>query len=285
MTTDLKSVLLERGAKIGGETPEWIRCNRFWLNGSNNRVGASINKRTGRVVDFVSSRRYNIKDLLKGINLSFEKEEKEEETIDMPKAFNKEDYLFFPNYSYFEKRGVSKETLQVFDGGLIQQGKMYQRFTFPIYDKSGKKMIGLNGRDVLDKENRPKWLINGPRRHFLYPSHVTLPFIKETRQVVLLEGSDFLFAYEAGIRNFLVCFGSSMSPTITNFLLSIDNLEVVLCMNNDEPGKEAAKKIKGKLDKLLECVRVVFPRKKDLGEQTKQENRIWAKKNGIKVYD
>ena len=283
MSNNLKDLLLERGAKIGGETVDWIRCNRFWLNGSDNQVGASISKKTGKVVDFVSGRRYKLKELLKGVNIAFE-EEKQSEEIDVPKIFNKDDYVFFPNYSYFEGRGVSKETLQVFDGGLIQEGKMYQRFTFPIYDRTGKKMIGLNGRDVLDKPNRPKWLINGSKTHFLYPTHITSPYIKETKQVVLFEGGDFLFAWEAGIRNFLVTFGTSLSKKLTNFLLSIDGLEVVICLNNDEVGQKSAAKMKAKLDKLIECVRVIYPQKKDLGEQTREENRKMAAQNNIKLY-
>ena len=88
------------------------------------------------------------------------------------------------DYSYWNRRGVSDETLKVFGGGLCLTGKMYQRYVFPIFD-ARKKILGFSGRDVTGK-SKIKWKHLGRKNECGYPFIFSHQYVKEAKQLILV---------------------------------------------------------------------------------------------------
>ena len=65
-------------------------------------------------------------------------------------------------------------TLKKLKGGLSTRGQMYQRFIFPIYNEY-RQIIGFAGRDMINKEGRPKWKHIGKKTKWLNILHAGWP--------------------------------------------------------------------------------------------------------------
>ena len=51
-----------------------------------------------------------------------------------------------PDHSYWENRGISKDTLDLFNGGVVKGGVMADRYTFPIFNS---KIISFYKQGLL----------------------------------------------------------------------------------------------------------------------------------------
>lgn len=198
-----------------------------------------------------------------------------------PDKFNpKELELLIPNYHFYLQRGIRKETLETFKGGLCMKGRMYGRFTFPIYHKSGE-IRGMAGRVALKNHTGEKWKIIGEKKFFDYPFFLTEPFIKEKKEVILVESiGDMMALWNAGVKNTLVTFGVSLFKELFLLVLSL-GVKVIVSLNNDETcrGQVGGEKIRKKLSEMMSPGRVIIalPTKGDFGEMTETEIRAWAK--------
>ena len=180
-----------------------------------------------------------------------------------------------PDYSYWDKRGISREVIKKFDGGLAHSLQFRYYFTFPVYNKQ-MEIIGWVGRFVLPElpENKPKWLIKGPKGQFLWGWHVFKPHILEKRATVLLESvGDALACAEAGVWNLSVVFGTSLSEALAYHLISLCPEKIIIALNSDEAGQLATKKMMKKLGRFFNKNKIisVTPPKKDWGDCTKEE--------------
>lgn len=205
------------------------------------------------------------------------------------------------SYKFYLDKGIRKEVLEEFGGGLCHGGKMYLRFCFPIYNKQ-KKINGVAGRCVrfTSQEEKqfgkdrpfPKWKILGEKKNFLYPLFISSPFIQESRQIVLVESiGDCLSLWNSGIKNVFCLFGVALSDPALIAIAAEAPKEILLALNNDSEsdrnrGVEGAAKVRAKLNKLfsLSSIRDAFPEKNDFGAQSVEENLNWAKKNRVKIY-
>lgn len=196
------------------------------------------------------------------------------------------------SYKYYLDKGISKETLEDFKGGLCHGGKMYLRFCFPIYDKQ-MKMRGVAGRCIRHTKEeekafgkdrpRPKWKILGEKKNFNYPLFISSPYIKETRRVILVESiGDALSLWNSGIKNVFCLFGTALSDPALVALTAENPKEIILGLNNDfssdvNRGVVGAAKVRAKLGKFFSnsAIRDGFPLKNDFGDQTPEENRKW----------
>jgi DNA primase len=211
--------------------------------------------------------------------------EEEEETKIVQDKFFDSDFVkdLMPWYTFYKNRGISEQTVKDFGGGVKTYGKLNNRFVFPVYQ--GEKIIGLAGRDLYTNSQRPKWKILGRKANFVYPYKLAISDIESSRCVILVESiGDALSLYEAGIKNFLVLFGLSVSKPVILTLIKSNVDKIIIATNNDidsetNRGMEAALGIKYKLSKFFssDSIFVKLPYKKDFGDMKKQEIIEWYK--------
>jgi len=180
--------------------------------------------------------------------------------------------------SYWHRRGISDETLKVFQGGLCTEGKMFQRYVFPIFD-ARKKIQGFSGRDATGK-SKIKWKHIGRRNEWAYPFIFNHQFIKETKQLILVESiGDMLSLWESGIKNTGITFGTEAGGGLLKAMVRLDPDSIVIATNNDEnrAGQKAAIKIRSTLLEFFDPAQIFtyHPYKNDFGDQTIEENKEW----------
>lgn len=155
-------------------------------------------------------------------------------------------------------RGISTQTLKhfgAFDTTSVEQ--MMDRIVFPITDVRGKTVCYV-GRHSMS---------NGNPRYVNYPSGVTIPmfparFSEPHTTMVLVEGIfDMLNCYDKGLRNVVCTFGTSkLLNDVPQKMLSYKVMgieKVFILYDGDEPGREAAKKIKPLLEEAGFMVEII----------------------------
>ena len=181
---------------------------------------------------------------------------------------------------YWNKRGVSNETLLDFKGGVAKAGKMKNRYVFPIFDLK-ENIIGFSGRDITGI-SKIKWKHLGEKNDFLYPLFLNLNEIEKQKEIILVESiGDMLSLYQAGVKNILVTFGTNLSLSILNYCLKTDMKKIYISLNNDSnrnhAGNIAAEKTYARLKRYFDDkqLKISLPTKKDFGEMTKEEILQW----------
>lgn len=296
-TSSIREILSELGYSISSESQTHYKMRALYREGDNN-TALSVNKKTGWYTDFATGESGPIEKLVKltsGKTISFKKEEIsliENIQDSLPIIFNKEEITaLLPSYTFYNKRGISSDTLKKFEGGVCTYGEMNNRFVFPIKNIKGE-IVGLAGRDLLDSDKRPKWKIKGKKTTWDYPSYYNKVSTIVSKQIILIEGiSDMLALYEAGIKQSLVLFGTALTDNLLSTILSSGVSEIIISLNKDQvnpksgiaPGIEGCNKIIKKLDKWFSNtkLRIVYSDKKDFGEMTKEEIINWAERNNI----
>ena len=157
-------------------------------------------------------------------------------------------YKLEKNHSYWERRGISSDTLDLFNGGVMFTGKMAYRYVFPIYNNK-QQIIGFAGRDINPDQGesakyfRPKWKLIGDKSKWRFPLAVNHQFIRESGQAILVESiGDMLSLWEHGIKNCIVTFGVSLSPDTLSLLTRLDPDKIFLSFNNDSSNNGAGNK-------------------------------------------
>lgn len=267
--------------------------------GGNNPTSLIVWKNNGRFIDFVSDEKGSFSKLIAlTLKIPLEEAEKKvgegssdevfevkEEYQIMPEVvFNKEQIeVFLPIYNFYNKRGVSTETLKFFKSGYCSKGKLSDRYVFPIFDENGR-IVGLAGRDMLGHRDN-KWKLLGHKRNWNYPYFFNKECLESAKEVILVESiGDMLALWEVGIKNTLVLFGKVLFPTNLKIVLGINPDKVIIATNNDfddekgvNHGLIAAQKIKTGLEKFFSVkkIEIRVPQKNDFGEMTKQEIIDW----------
>jgi hypothetical protein len=170
---------------------------------------------------------------------------------------------------------------------------MYQRFTFPIFNKDGK-IHGFDGRDMLDKEGRAKWKKLGTSSSFIYPFYMVDKSGARTMDDSVVDFSDLfiiesigdsLSMTEHGYKNHLVAFGGKMSTTLLGKIIELNPRRIFIALNNDADkkvnvGETKAKKIYSALLTFFseKRVKMALPLKNDFGDMRNEEDyKIWRK--------
>ena len=268
--TDYKEILQEMGYNNIIDNGRELRTKPIYRDSSSNTV-LSIRKDTGHFIDFSKQISGSFPQLVK-LTLGFktfdeantflrDKIHSPTETIrkpevSIPKVFPNS-YLnkLITNNEYWLERGISKETLETFGGGVVKRGTMADRYVFPIFN-SKKELVGVSGRCILNERNdaRPKWKHVGRKSLWKYPLQVNFDNIKESGEIILVESiGDMLSMWEADIKNVVVTFGLDVSAELVSLFLKIDPNKIYISFNNDESnnkaGNKAAEKAKLKLNK------------------------------------
>lgn len=182
--------------------------------------------------------------------------------------------LRFPAYFYLD-RGFTKEALDLFDVGVCDTlGKqMCNRVVFPVYDETDSYVVGSTGRTLVD--HPVKWLNQKGfnKSNYLYGYGKSAKPIRDKDSIILVEGQgDVIRMYEAGVKNVVGMFGSSLSDAQEFLIQKTGVSTVILITDNDEAGKKCSIETIEKLKYLFNIKVVSYP-KKDVGEMTVQEIR------------
>lgn len=181
--------------------------------------------------------------------------------------------------SFLLEKKVSKEE-QITLGLVIskQNGELMDRFRnrliFPIFNASGK-VIGFGGR-VLD-DSQPKYL-NSPetplfsKGKHLYGLHLAKGFIRNTDQVILMEGyMDVITAHQYGVSPAVGTLGTALTEE-QGKLLRRYTYNVVTCFDADSAGQDATRRGLNILQQLgLKVSVMTIPEGKDPDEFLKKQ--------------
>ena len=184
-------------------------------------------------------------------------------------------------HDYWLNRSVHQETISQFKGGVAHAGKMKNRYVFPIFNLKNS-IIGFSGRDITNI-SKIKWKHLGEKSDFLYPLFLNDMYIKTKKEIILVESiGDMLNLWQNGVKNVLVTFGTSLSLSILNYCLQIDVQKIYISLNDDSKnniaGNIGANKAKARLKRYFDEKQLIikFPFKKDFGEMTPEEIKLWS---------
>lgn len=298
---NIREILCELGYTNIVENAKEFRTRPIYRESDNN-TSLSIKKDTGHFIDFARNISGSLEDLIKlSLNLKTTDEAKEwisskyshapvqnipKPEIKVQRVFSKDTLAkVLPDNSYWRGRGVSEETINVFKGGVVRDGRMKDRYVFPIFNNK-EELVGFAGRDLCNFVNssRPKWKLIGDKSQWKYPLLNNHKEIKAAKEVIVVESiGDMLALWDAGIKNVVVSFGLDISVTLINLFLRFDLNKIHISFNNDveknRAGNEAAEKARKKLQKYFDThqVSVSLPTRKDFGEMTREEIHQWKK--------
>jgi DNA primase len=149
--------------------------------------------------------------------------------------------------------------------GKADDGRIFERFRqrvlFPIWDKRGR-VVGFAARR-LNEQDEPKYL-NSPQSEWfdksglLYGWHLALPAIRQTGQIVLVEGyTDAITAHQAGYTNVVAQMGTALTPRQIELLASAKPRQIILALDGDAAGQAAAQRSINGLIALSADVRIL----------------------------
>lgn len=297
MRTKIESSLVELGYQLKDFGNHW-RANAVYRNG-NNPSSLMIYKDTGVWRDFVQNKApmpfiklveltLNTKDInvinkyvdWQGASNTEDKNPKKE-ILEMERIYPNECLKkLFPNFSFYEKRGITEATQKTYKCGLASAGKMYRRIVFPIYNESSQ-IFGFSGRKMDDSTDAPKWKHIGLKSGWVYPAMIP-DFPQITDEVILVESiGDSMALTQNGMHNNLVMFGLDCSPKLLNFLVSRSLNKIYISTNNDSEasvnrGLIAAIKVLIKLSSFfdLDLIKIKPPLMNDFGDMQKSGNEF-----------
>ena len=283
----IKGLLEQLGYKLI-DSNGWFKTNALYRGGQN-KSALSINKKTGRFVDFAASTAGSLKDLIcltmgsddAEVTQLLEKLEKNiiydkfrnYFEITEPKYYSEQvldNLLWEPKY--FESRGITQHTQKRFRLGLATKNRMADRYVFHVRDEKNK-IIGFCGRKKEDspQKNAPKYKIVGPKRDFLFPNDCQDAIISRGSVILVESPVDVLSLYEAGIENCMALFGVKIFSKQIEMLLRSNPKTIFVSLNKDGDhnayaGETGAKEVCRALKGFFNNVEIVFPPRNDWNE-------------------
>ena len=194
---------------------------------------------------------------------------------------------------YYINRGYAAETLKNFDVGLcVNRGtEMFMRVVVPVYDVSGKYLIGCVGRSInpecvicnryhapnrmcptngIEERWSRKWVNS---THFnsgnsLYNLWNAADIAKEKQKLILVEGQgDVWRLYESGINNAVGLFGNKLTDNQFAIIESLGVTDIYIALDVDEQGIKGRGKILEKLSTYYNIHEIDLT-EKDVGEMS-----------------
>lgn len=296
MTDDIKDILTEIGYNLRDCGNEY-RAKPLYRESDNNNV-LCIKKDNGVWFDFKTNKYGSLEELvrltlkLEDISqakdfikdkFSYEKKARTKQKIKQQKIFNSNNLdKIIKDHSYWNDRGISSSTLENFECGVMREGKLKDRYVFPIFNKRNG-LVGAAGRDITGFSSI-KWKLLGEKSFWVYPFKYNNAQFRESKEIFLVESiGDMLSLWDAGIKNTLVLFGLTVSSKIKKVLLSMDISKIRICLNNDGDsngaGNTAAEEIKNNLLNYFDedQISMNLPPKNDFGCMNISEINIWKK--------
>ena len=303
---DVKDILIELGFSNISDHANYYRTKPIYRDSGNSSI-LSVNKKTGHFVDFgrrgdgiqgpieklvsicLDCSIENAKSWLKE-KYSYDPKNKTVQIFEAPQREYKTLTVGFLNdlekdHTYWIDRGISKDIIEIFEGGTVKSGQMKYRYVFPIFDKN-KKLIGVTGRDLInDNSNsaRQKWKHIGKTSKWNYPFNYNKAELLNSKRIFLVESiGNMLSLFNSGHRNVLVTFGTEISFTTINTLIRCNPEQICIAFDNDEnmAGIGGANRTQSKLKKYFDSkqIKICLPDKNDIGEMSKEEIKKWMEK-------
>jgi hypothetical protein len=204
------------------------------------------------------------------------------------------DSLIIPS-EYFVGRGFDSKILDKYDIGLCDkpEKEMYNRAVAPIYDMSGKYMVGCTGRSIFNKcdscgsfhnpnhscpDESNKWKFVKWKHNYQFKSQNHLynmwfakDYILESTKVILVESPGNVWKLEEnGIHNAVALFGSNLSDKQKILLDGSGAMTIISIMDNDDAGQKASEMIFNKCKNTYNVIKISIS-KPDIAEMTSQE--------------
>ena len=269
----------------------WTRdCQNEYNNDIFGFIRGALSTKTGEDVDFKQVLKWscellNIKSDYKKTDKTQKKEVTEDDLDKIVKIFNKKEKKYVSKNielkcdaqipsEYFVARGFNKKTLKYFGvGDCHERGTLHERAIIPIHNEDGQEVVGAIGRSIKEYKN-PKFLIypkGFDKRYYLYNYHRAIKRAEETSCLFILEGQgDVWKMYEAGVTNAVSLFGKTISEQHESRLAKLAITNLVILMDNDQPGREARVKIKRQLGRMY---KLIFPKlsNKDVGDMSSKK--------------
>lgn len=171
--------------------------------------------------------------------------------------------------TYFRKQGFKDETIDKFKIGYCSDPykPMYQRSFCLILDDDATKVVGVTGRSIFDQcqlcfyfhdpnngcpSDGNEDVLYSKWKHYGFNPDLTMynvwnakTKIMESNTVILVEGPKCVWRlYEAGVENSLAILGNNVgSLAQIRKLISLNVINIVSCMDNDDAGKEFTEKM------------------------------------------
>lgn len=158
---------------------------------------------------------------------------------------------FSATYDMLLKKGHSRSDI-VRSGMAVQKSvgddHSYDRFRhrlmFPIHDAQGR-MIGFGGRTLGNDDAKYLNTSDSPLFHksqVLFNLHRAKEAMRKTESVIVVEGYfDALAVYRVGLQNVVATCGTALTPDHAK-LLKRTVSKIVLCMDTDRAGRDAAER-------------------------------------------
>ena len=186
--------------------------------------------------------------------------------------------------TYYLQRGYSIEVLDKYDVGTCKRHKrsLYQRAVVPIYDESGKIILGFSGRSIHpeclkckhyhDPEKKchffPKWKHTAgfKKENCLYNYWYAKEHIIKSGVIVLVESPGNVWRLEeAGIHNSVAIFGAYLSDNQKKIIDASGAFSIVCLLDQDEAGKNGTQKIYEQCSKMYRLYSPQFEQN-DIGD-------------------
>jgi len=200
------------------------------------------------------------------------------------------------DFGYFVKRGYLPQTMTDFDVDTCYNSKkeMYMRVVVPVYDMSGKYMVGCTGRSVYEEcpmcgfyhdpnsmcpsgryeeKNCTKWRHSNTLKsgQVLYNLWNAASVATAKQKLILVEGpGDVWKLYESGIKNVVGLFGCQLTDMHFNLLEQLGLTDIFLALDNDDSGRTGVGRISEKLQNYYNVHVVDYPTH-DIGELKAEE--------------
>tara|TARA_B100002019_G_C21274935_1_gene604940 strand:- start:12238 stop:13269 length:1032 start_codon:yes stop_codon:yes gene_type:complete len=301
-TDSIRSVLEDLGYKLRDKGPYW-QCAALY-RGGDNETALQIYKDSGTWKDYVKDTPFqpfkqllvltlntnDPKQLSKYLNqddIRFlsEKGKNTKRKTEEEKLYP-EEWLaeLLPHHQFYQDRGIDLSVLKKFKGGYATKGSMYQRYTFPIYNRYGQ-IHGFSGRDMTSKKDA-KWKHMGKKANWIYPHYIPNIDKIDSDFIIIVESiGDCLNLFNYGYTNVVVSFGLDISSTLSCWMIEKGFSKIFISFNNDKEksnnrGLDAA--IKNYL-KLLnyfspDLIRICLPTQNDFGDMNEDDFEQWDKK-------
>lgn len=157
------------------------------------------------------------------------------------------DIGYVPEIGFSNTFLKQNETNLLIKAGLLNSDNLLSffknRITFAIKNENNQ-VVGFSAR-TLEKDQKPKY-INSPESIFfkknsiIYNYGIAKPYIEQTKQVVITEGFfDVIALFKANIKNSVCLMGTALTK---NHLYLLKNKEIILFLDGDIPGIQAAMK-------------------------------------------
>ena len=156
-------------------------------------------------------------------------------------------------YKLLTKKGYDPLTLEKI-GLTSGNGDIYRRrIMFPLYDVTGKT-VGFSGR-IYKNSSQSKYVntretVIFKKGNCLYNYHRAKEEARTAGSIIIMEGfMDVIRAYTIGYKNVIALMGTALTDEQANLIKKL-SWNVYLCLDGDNPGRQANIKVGEQLEKI-----------------------------------